>query len=112
MLASVLNLFAHSRSADTLPCTLCWACALFAHQYNLKSVSIHMRDGLMQVQKAAASKLLDSGQIDGRMTATVTYPAPGRAQSSLAVGAVGQMEADLRHDGLWPATEFIAVGTK
>lgn len=67
--------------------------------------------GILQVQQAAASKLLDDGQIDGRMTATLSYPA-GSCSSSLAAGAVGHMEADLRHDGLWPVTKFVATGTK
>jgi hypothetical protein len=64
-----------------------------------------------QVQEAAASKLLDGGQIDGRMTATLSYPA-SNCSSSMAAGAVGRMEADLRHDGLWPVTHFIATGSK
>lgn len=63
-----------------------------------------------QVQEAAASKLLDGGQIDGRMTATLTYPSG--SGSTLAAGAIGRMEADLRHEGLWPTTHFIATGSK
>lgn len=74
----------------------------------------------MQVLDASASKLVDGGQIDGRMTATLTYPSGGSGSSSssggsagtLAAGAVGIMEADLRHEGLWPTTHFIATGTK
>jgi len=66
----------------------------------------------LQVETAAASKLLDNGQIDGRMTATLSYPAATCSKASLAAGAVGTMEADLRHEGLWPVTHFIATGTK
>lgn len=65
-----------------------------------------------QVQEAEASKLVDNGQIDGRMTATLSYPASACGSGSLTAGAVGHMEADLRHDGLWPVTHFIATGTK
>jgi hypothetical protein len=66
-----------------------------------------------QVQGAEASKLVDNGQIDGRMTATVTYPGSSSSRAgSLAAGAVGRMEADLRHDGLWPITQFVATGTQ
>ena len=67
---------------------------------------------LLQVKEAAASKLVDNGQIDGRMTATLTYPASACGKGSLAAGAVGRIEADLRHEGLWPTTVFTAVGTK
>jgi hypothetical protein len=67
----------------------------------------------LQVQQAEASKLLDNGQIDGRMTATLSYPVgSSSSSSSVAAGAVGRMEADLRHDGLWPVTKFVATGTK
>jgi hypothetical protein len=66
-----------------------------------------------QVQEAEASKLVDNGQIDGRMTATLTYPGSSSSSAgSLAAGAEGRMEADLRHDGLWPVTKFVATGTQ
>lgn len=69
-----------------------------------------------RVLDAAASKLVDGRQIDGRMTATLTYPCGSSSSSgsagALAAGAVGVMEADLRHEGLWPTTHFIATGTK
>jgi hypothetical protein len=67
-----------------------------------------------QVESAAASKLMDGGAIDGRMTATLSFPSSSSSSSSgvLAAGAVGRMQADLRHEGWWPSTLFSAVGTK
>lgn len=61
-----------------------------------------------KVISATAEKLCDDGRVDGRMTASISYPAAGSA----AAGAVGRLEADLRHGGLWPQTRFTAVGTR
>jgi hypothetical protein len=66
------------------------------------------------VTSAAASKLLDGGLIDGCISATLSYPggSSGADGSALAAGAVGRLQADLRHPGLWPSTLFAATGTK
>lgn len=70
-----------------------------------------------RVVDARASKLVDGGRVDGRMTATLSYPASGAKGSGggggvLGAATVGRLAADLRHDGLWPRTRFAAVGTK
>jgi predicted dehydrogenase len=61
-----------------------------------------------KVVSATAGKLVDNGRVDGHMTAVISYP----ASCGAAVGAVGKLEADLRHGGLWPQTRFTAVGTR
>ena len=60
-----------------------------------------------------AGKLMDGGAVDGRMQATLAYPKGSSSSSSSALGAaaVGKLEADLRHKGLWPRTRFVATGT-
>jgi hypothetical protein len=61
-----------------------------------------------------AGKLMDGGAVDGRMQATLTYPSGSSSSSSsgvLGAAAVGKLEADLRHKGLWPRTRFVATGT-
>ncbi|KAF8060547.1 D-xylose 1-dehydrogenase NADP(+) 2 [Scenedesmus sp. PABB004] len=65
------------------------------------------------VTAAQASKLMDGGLVDGAMAATLAYPRPRRGGGgALGAGAVGRLEADLRHPGLWPRTRFVARGTK
>uniref|UniRef100_A0A383VUP1 D-xylose 1-dehydrogenase (NADP(+), D-xylono-1,5-lactone-forming) n=2 Tax=Tetradesmus obliquus TaxID=3088 RepID=A0A383VUP1_TETOB len=67
------------------------------------------------VTSATAGKLMDGGAVDGRMQATLAYPKGSSSSSSsssaLGAAAVGKLEADLRHKGLWPRTRFVATGT-
>lgn len=66
-----------------------------------------------KVVTAQASKLMDEGRVDGRMTAVLSYPLGcGGSSGVLGAAAVGRLEADLKHSGLWPRTRFTAVGTK
>jgi hypothetical protein len=57
---------------------------------------------------------MDGGAVDGRMQATLAYPTSSISSSALggAAAAVGKLEADLRHKGLWPSTQFVATGTQ
>ncbi|KAF6253993.1 hypothetical protein COO60DRAFT_364191 [Scenedesmus sp. NREL 46B-D3] len=65
------------------------------------------------VTSATAGNLMDAGAVDGRMQASLSYPAGSCGSSGvLGAAAVGHLEADLRHKGLWPRTRFIATGTQ